>query len=215
MDKENRAMKLIMVRHGETDWNLRKKIQGSNDIELNKTGIMQANELGTAILESEYKIAKVFTSKQKRAERTAQIVSEKIGVDYLVMEGLEEMSLGLWEGLNWTEVENHYPVEYEKWRANRRYIRTPQGESYQDLLDRLLPAMEEIVSGEEGDILVVSHSAVIMCLLAYLKETPFEKMVRDYPVNNAELIEIDTTYWQKNVISNQFNYEKEKQSREA
>lgn len=185
-------MKLYFTRHGETDWNLLKKIQGKQDTELNATGIMQAEQLGDNLLLGKYNFTKIYSSTQKRARRTAEIVAEKLNMDFETLEGLEEMNLGLWEGLSWNEVEERFPKEFENWFINRRYMKTPEGESYQDLLDRVLSAIKNIIETQEGNVLVVTHSAVIMALLCYLHNTPFEEMVGKYDIKNAELVEIDS-----------------------
>lgn len=184
------TMKIYVARHGQTDWNVAKHIQGSNDIPLNDTGIKQAEELAKT-LQQQVKLAKVYTSSQKRAKKTAEIVAKAYGIELITLKGLEEMNLGLWEGMTWTNVEERYPAEYENWAKARRYTNTPQGESYQDVLERLIPALKEIISKEEEDVLVLTHSACIMILMAYIHKTPFETMAELYKTQNAKWVEID------------------------
>lgn len=185
-------MKLFFTRHGETDWNLLKKIQGKQDIELNATGILQAEQLGDNLLIGKYDFTKVYSSTQKRAKRTADIVAEKLNMDCETIADLEEMNLGLWEGFSWGEVEEKFPTEFDNWIKNRRYIKTPEGESYEDLLDRVLSAIKTIIKKQNGNVLVVTHSAVIMTLLCFIHNTPFEDMVKNYNIKNAEVVEIDS-----------------------
>jgi muramoyltetrapeptide carboxypeptidase LdcA involved in peptidoglycan recycling len=92
-------MKLFLIRHGQTDWNIKGKIQGSCDIKLNVTGIKQAEELSNKILENKYKFSKIYSSPQRRAVKTAEILSKAANVEYISIEGLEEINLGEWEGL--------------------------------------------------------------------------------------------------------------------
>lgn len=179
-------MKLLLVRHGETDWNKKSWIQGRTDTCLNENGERQARSLGERLLKEEISIARIYTSRLKRAGQTAQIVSEMVHVPWEVEEGLEEMNLGAWEGQTWKHVREEFSEEYRRWYENRRYTRIPGGESYQDLLDRLVPALRRIQEKSGGDVLVVTHSACIMTLLSYLKETPFEDMYRNYRLNNAQ-----------------------------
>ncbi|MGB4660358.1 MAG: histidine phosphatase family protein [Mobilitalea sp.] len=185
-------MRLLLVRHGETDWNVQKKIQGSTDTKLNSNGILQAKQLGETLKENNRNISKIYTSKQKRAKKTAEIISNYLGVEYTEWDGLEEMNLGLWEGNSWTEVEDKFPLEYQEWIDNRRYSRTPQGESYQDLLERLIPSLKRIITIEKDDVLVVTHSADIMVLLSYINEIPFSEMAEYYKMENTAMIEIDS-----------------------
>lgn len=185
-------MKLLFVRHGETDWNVEKQIQGGTDTELNETGIEQARKLGQKLTKQQLKIAKIYSSTLKRAYKTAQIVGEMIGVEVEGAEGLEEMNLGQWEGMRWHEVRETYPTEYNKWHRNRRYQKTPDGESYQELLERLLPAIKKIIQKEKGTVLIVTHSADIVTLLAVIHQTPFDQMFQVHNVENADVVEIDS-----------------------
>lgn len=184
-------MKLFLIRHGQTDWNLKGKIQGSCDIELNDIGIKQAEELSNKILEEGYKFSKIYSSLQRRAAKTAEILSHATNIDYILIKGLEEMNLGKWEGLSWTEVKEKYPIEYGKWYINRKYTKTPMGESYQDLLERVLPVMHKIINENSEDVLIVTHSAVIMSIQCYLTNTPFEEMVK-FRTGNTSITEIDS-----------------------
>ena len=197
-------MKLLFVRHGETDWNVEKKIQGGTDTELNETGIEQARKLGQKLAKQKLAIAKIYSSKLKRAYKTAQIVGQIVGVEVESAEGLEEMNLGQWEGMRWREVREVYSAEYEEWHRNRRYQRTPYGESYQELLERLLPALEKIIQKEKGTVLVVTHSADIVTLLAIIHQTPFDQMFQVYKVGNADVVEIDS----KEILKIQLQEEK-------
>lgn len=183
-------MKIFLIRHGQTDWNLKGKIQGSCDIDLNETGILQAKELSEKILESNYKFPIIYTSPQKRALTTAQILSETTGVEYVPLKGLEEINLGGWEGLSWAEVKEKFPKEYEEWYKNRRYTKPPKGESYQDMLERVLAALQSISTDERENIAIVTHSAVIMCILCYITNTPFDEMTK-FKADNTIIIEID------------------------
>ena len=184
-------MKLFLIRHGQTDWNLEGKIQGSCDIELNHTGMKQAEELSNKILEEGYKFSKIYSSLQRRAVKTAEILSLATNLDYISIEGLEEMNLGKWEGLSWTDVKEKYQMEYEQWYINRRYTRTPRGESYQDLLERVLAVIHKIINENCEDVVIVTHSAVIMSIQCYVTNTPFDEMMK-FKTDNTSITEINS-----------------------
>lgn len=184
-------MKLLLIRHGQTDWNVEGKIQGSYNSELNDNGIRQAKELSEKIINGHYKFSKIYTSRQKRAIKTAQILSEAARIDYVPIEGLEEINLGLWEGLSWAEVKEKFPNEYEEWYVNRRYTQPPQGESYQQMLERVLTVIHKIIGENDKNIAIVTHSAVIMCIQCYLTDTPFEEMTK-FKTDNTAIIELDS-----------------------
>ena len=189
-------MKLLLTRHGETDWNLQRRIQGSTDTDLNENGRRQAMQLSENLLVSHNRPEIIYTSGLKRARETAEIAAGRLQIPCLVHPGLEEIGFGLWEGLTWEQVEEQYPALYHIWHTDRRYGHPPEGESYQDLLERVVPALQDIVrkeggSGSDRRILIVTHSAVIMSLLSHLNRTPFHEMVKRYKTQNAQVIELD------------------------
>lgn len=189
-------MELLLTRHGETDWNTQKRIQGSTDTPLNENGIRQAEELAARLLADSIHPARIYSSSLERAFTTAGILSRSLNIPCVPFPGLEEISFGLWEGLTWDQVRAQYPAEYELWHQNRRTQQPPRGESYQELLDRVLPALSQIIHKEGGasspaKILVVSHSAIIMSVLAFLNHTPFSEMAARYRTKNAGIIHLD------------------------
>ncbi|WP_294188676.1 alpha-ribazole phosphatase [uncultured Clostridium sp.] len=184
-------MKIFLVRHGETDWNLKGKIQGNTDIELNKTGIKQAYELSNKMLEKNYKFSKIYSSPQKRALQTAKILSENTNIECIVVDKLKEMNLGKWEGLAWSEVRENYPLEYKEWFVKRRYTKTPNGESYEEMLERVLDSLYKIIDDNSDNIVIVTHSTVIMSLQCYITNTDFDKMTK-FRTDNASILEIDS-----------------------
>lgn len=194
-------MKILLVRHGETDWNVAKKIQGSTDTPLNETGIQQAKKLAETLAMRSTPIRYIYTSKLSRAADTARIAAEKLGIKWGIMEGIEEINFGLWEGISWEEVAERFPTEYQAWRKNRRYEIPPQGESYQELLVRVVAALQKLLKEleeenkketKEGDIVIVTHSADIMTLLSFIYDTPFHEMVKRYKTENTAIIEIES-----------------------
>ena len=189
-------MKFYLTRHGETDWNIQNRIQGQTDTLLNERGREQAHELAKR-LKDEYEIKSIYTSRQKRARETAEVIGRAIHVTPIVREGLEEISLGSWEGYTWKQVREQFPDEYQAWYTNRRYQIPPGGESYQQLLNRLLPTLDAILNENSGNVLMVSHSAVIMTLMTYLYDTPFEDMARNYKTGNTGVVEIDQGLFHK------------------
>ena len=189
-------MKLYLTRHGETDWNLQRRIQGSTDTDLNENGRRQAVQLAEKLRASNTPPDIIYTSGLKRARETAEIAAIRLQIPCLLHPGLEEIGFGLWEGLTWEQVEERYPELYHIWHTDRRYGHPPEGESYQDLLDRVVPTLQDIVkkeggSGSDRRILIVTHSAVIMSLLSHLNRTPFHEMVKRYRTQNTQIIELD------------------------
>lgn len=185
-------MKIYFARHGQTDWNTLRKVQGTTDIPLNENGIAQAHLLCKNLEENEISFEKIYTSYQARAVKTAQIVDEHFHTGYEIVKGLEEMNLGLFEGHTWDEILSLYSEEHKQWLLNKRYNRSPGGESYQMVMERLFKALDYILEqhdpSSDKNLLIISHGAVIMTLLAMKRNIPFEQshMIEVY---NASPIE--------------------------
>ena len=172
-------MKFYFARHGQTDWNTLRKVQGTKDIPLNENGIRQAYQLCDYLKENSISVTKIYSSYQTRAVQTAEIAAEQFNTGYETVKGLEEMNLGLFEGHTWDEILSMYAEEFELWQADRRYSTSPGGESYQMVLERVFQALDYILkqndAASEGNVLIITHGAVIMTLLAVLRDVPFEQ----------------------------------------
>ena len=185
-------MIFYFVRHGETDWNVQKKIQGTTDVPLNENGLQQARELAEKLVCENFEIDCVYTSPQVRAQVTAQMAATALGIKCIVLPELAEMDLGLWEGDNWPNIEEQYGEIYYHWNANRRYVSTPEGECYNDVLKRVFFALEHIMNEKTGNVLVVSHSAIIMSLRCYLAGLCVDdETMLGFRVDNTEVVAIN------------------------
>lgn len=190
-------MSFLFARHGETDWNLAKRVQGTTDIPLNKNGIKQAELLCANLEKENVSLCRIYSSRQIRALATAEKAGSKFHVPVKVISGLEEMNLGLFEGHTWDEIEALYPDELKKWQSNKRYNRTPNGESYQDLLVRLFSALDQIMEDAKedidsgGDVLILTHGAVILSLLTLKNNLDFETSYTVITIENAKIIKLE------------------------
>lgn len=185
-------MKIYLVRHGETDWNVQKKIQGTTDVPLNETGRKQAAALADKLVRENYQIDRVYTSPQLRAAATAQIAASALGTACILLPELAEMDLGKWEGDNWSNIEKTYGETYYYWNSHRRYVHTPGGECYNDVLKRTFHALAYIMERETGNVLVMSHSAVLVSLRCYLAGLCMEdETMLKFRTKNTEIVEVD------------------------
>lgn len=192
-------MSFYFARHGETDWNAAKKIQGTNETKLNDTGLRQAETLMQTLKQSGARIGAVYTSRQGRAYTTAEIAAKGFGAPVKAVEGLEEMSLGIFEGHTWEEVLALYPEAFGYWTEDKRYRRPPEGETFQEVVDRLAVALRIIlkeyddVYGGTGDVLIVSHGAILMTLLTVLRELDFSDSYKYFEIRNAIPVRLERT----------------------
>ncbi|POH62042.1 histidine phosphatase family protein [Cryobacterium zongtaii] len=146
-----------IVRHGQTDWNLERRIQGSTDIPLNSTGRAQAAETGLRLSRSHWDA--VVTSPLLRAHESARIIAGELDLPApLVVPELTERHHGLIEGLTFAQRQAQFPDGSS----------VPGLETRQAVLDRVLPALEAIARTYAGrEVVVVCHGGVIGTLLRY------------------------------------------------
>ena len=190
-------MSILLARHGETDWNIAKRVQGTTDIPLNENGIKQAKFLCENLERDNVNLCRIYSSCQRRALTTAEIVGSRYNVPVKVIPGLEEMNLGIFEGHTWDEIDTLYPDELKKWHSDKRYNKAPNGESYQDLLERLFSALNRIMKEVEEDInsgrdvLILTHGAVIMSLLTLKNGLDFSTSYTVINIENAQAIKLE------------------------
>ena len=181
-------MRLLLARHGQTDWNAAGHIQGQTDTSLNDLGRRQAADLALRLEQAgEHPIA-LYTSPQRRALETAQIAGRALGLTPVVVEDLREVSFGVWEGHSWEEIARIWPGEYAAYRADRLHTPPPEGESFAHLLERVYPALTGIAGTGEGTALVVSHSAVIKAVCCHMDGADFRDIQRRYLMENASWV---------------------------
>ena len=165
------SKRLFLARHGETDWNLEERIQGSTCKPLNSTGLAQAQAL--AELLSETPIELVVTSPLRRAASTAEIIRDKAHahVKLLEEERFAEMHFGDIEGHRLSEFGSTYRDTLDAWARGELDVRWPGegGESCQDVADRAMDALQSLSQLPERHLLVVAHSRVNKSLIAALR----------------------------------------------
>lgn len=167
-------MKLIIARHGETDWNVNEVFRGRLDIELNETGRQQA-ELMAGYL-SGTKLSAVYSSPLKRALETARSVAARQGLEAITAPELIDMDFGDWQGLAISTVRDKYPGFFDRWLEQPHHLKVPGGESLLDVRERALALVNRVTSQDNGDVLLVSHRVVgkvLICALLGLDDSHF------------------------------------------
>ena len=150
--------RLVLLRHGQTDWNFQGRFQGRADIPLNATGIAQA-EAGRKQL-ADFDFDAVYASPQARALETARLV--RPGADIVTDPRLMEIDVGTWSGRTWTEVKSEMPEYDELYAKGIDFRRSETGETLAEVVARGLPAVEEIAERHPRQtILVVAHGLLL------------------------------------------------------
>ncbi len=157
-------MRIYLVRHGETDWNLEMRIQGQTDVPLNAVGIGQAEQCALFFNDNHYDY--LYSSALQRAKKTAQIIASP-NQTIKVYPELNERSFGLWETCLWDDIHRNNPDLEQQWRRNGKYFQPPQGESIQEMTTRVTKKIQEIVSDHllSDNLLVVTHGGPLKVIV--------------------------------------------------
>lgn len=164
--------RLLLARHGETEWNAIGRLQGHTDIPLNERGKQQARELAMQLRAARADIATVVTSDLARARETGAIVAAELGLaEPRVVCELRERRFGIFEGLTREEISGRYP---DAWRAWQETQTPPEGgEPLAVATARVHAALEALVAEGGAPALIVSHGGVMrLWLLAILGTAP-------------------------------------------
>lgn len=192
--------RLLLVRHGETDWNKESRFQGIRDIPLNDNGRSQGQKVRTFLQDIPIDFA--VSSSMLRPKETAEIILERHpGVELETIPELIEICHGLWEGMLELEIEAEYAELLQQWKVKPETVQMPEGENLQQVWDRGVAAWNKIVEKYSNTEipqtgLVVAHDAinkVILCYLLGLKPDNFWNIkqgncavsVIDYPQGAA------------------------------
>ena len=154
------ATRLIVVRHGETAWNVDTRIQGHLDIPLNATGLWQARQLGDALAGEA--ISAIYTSDLLRARRTAQAVADATGAALVDEPGLRERAFGSFQGRTFAEIEAEHPEQARRWRQRDPDYAPDGGESLRVLRERVVDTTHRLAARHPGElVLLVTHGGVL------------------------------------------------------
>ncbi|MCJ7471714.1 MAG: alpha-ribazole phosphatase [Actinobacteria bacterium] len=169
------GVKLFLIRHGQTSWNVEGRYQGDHDIELNQVGIKQA-KLAAKYL-SRVEFANIYSSPLKRALYTAETIKGRRDLKIKVRDDLKEMNFGKWEGLKFLEINEKYHKDYQKWLEDPYNNRPTDGENFKEITERTTAEISRIVSEntDGSSVAIVAHGGVILSLLVYWLQIPLER----------------------------------------
>jgi probable phosphoglycerate mutase len=184
---EENMTELWFVRHGQTDWNTELRIQGSIDKPLNSTGIEQAQALAQKLKDTHFDA--IYSSPARRAYQTASAIAKQLGMSIRIDDRLKEISLGLWEGLTWQQVQERYPEMFAMRKADPVHFAPEGAETYGDLARRMVLAANDIALAHPGErVLVVSHGMSLATLLSKAKGTDLADAYHLVPQNATPVV---------------------------
>ncbi len=167
----HRGVRLLLVRHGETEWNRQTKFQGQIDVPLNDNGRIQARKAEEFLKDVKFDFA--VSSPMLRPKETAEIILRAHpDIELQLQDGLREIGHGLWEGKLEIEIEQTYPGELERWRTLPQEVQMPEGENLQQVRDRSIDSWQQIVTSALNQKLqtglIVAHDATNKVLLCHV-----------------------------------------------
>lgn len=178
-------MKIYYVRHGQTDFNLMKKMQGGEtEKDLNETGINQAEETKKNLENIKFDL--ILCSPMNRAKQTAQIIDNGRNLPIITDERIRERKLGEYEGHIVTD-----EIEKRIWNYDLNY-NIPNGENLHDFEKRIIEFLKEAKQKyNEKTVLIVAHGGVAKVVKAYLCGMPESKDLSEIRIENCEIIEAE------------------------
>lgn len=205
-------MKLYLVRHGETDWNKARKIQGQVDIPLNDFGIHLARETKKGLADVPFDIC--FTSPLGRAKQTAEIILEGRDVPVIEEPLIMEMAFGIYEGKCCSSTGWELPEGFHRFfDGPERYEAPEGGEDFSQVRDRVGRFLERLGSDEElkdSTVLVTTHGAALGGMLNYLKKESLSNYWGQGVHKNCAVTEVECVDGSFRIISENTVYYKDK-----
>ncbi len=165
-------MKIFVTRHGSISW---KKIGflSFTDLDLTEEGVSQSHKIGERLKHKG--IQEIYSSQLKRAIQTANAIEEYLSLKVNITPALNEVNFGIFERLTLEEAEQNYPEIYHKRKEDKWNVTIPEGESYKDAEQRILPFISELVKRNK-DVLLVTHVTVIKVLLKSLTNLSLDEI---------------------------------------
>lgn len=161
-------LRLYLVRHGQTEWNVQKRMQGWEDSALTEKGVNNAIALRKKLDNVEF--AAAYTSTSERTIETARLIIDKRNLSINTNEDLREINLGKWEGKTLDEIKDFYPAQYKYFWENPELYEPVGGETFEQLINRAIKVLNYIISKHtDGNILVITHSVILKSLLMHVK----------------------------------------------
>ena len=172
----------LLIRHGQTNWNIERKYTGQSDIPLNETGKAQARA-AAAQLQADPPAA-IYSSDLIRAYDTAQIIAADLDITVQQDARLREIHQGVWEGLHFDEIKARFANEFAAREDNPLEVAPPGGETVGQVQERVLQALAEIIRAHpDGRVAIVSHGLTLAVIKAHALGKPIQQVWDLIPKN--------------------------------
>ncbi|MGB2706040.1 MAG: histidine phosphatase family protein [Candidatus Omnitrophota bacterium] len=171
---------LILVRHGETNWDKENRVQGALDIPLNADGTKEAQRISGEL--SKFKIHAVYSSPASCSFSTACEIAAVHKLKVKKTGEFNEVNQGVWQGLLVKDIKRRYKKQYNSWKTSPTSGRPPKGESIRDAYDRAISAMHKIVDKHKDEnVCIVSGDTTLSIIRCYLKNADLKEIRKFTP----------------------------------
>lgn len=188
------AETLYFIRHGQTEWNAERRMQGQWESDLTALGRAQAKQTASAV--SALGVDSIYASPLRRARDTAQALADATGRPVTFDDRLKEWRAGDWSGFLYEDIPARWPEEWKAWNADRWTYRPPNGENFVDLAERGGAFLKDIIAAPEPRIAIVSHGFITRAMIAcLLKLPPTEALYLQTPNDAFFRLQRETDGW--------------------
>jgi len=157
--------RIVLIRHGQTEWNRIERFRGRADVLLDETGLAQAKATGRRVA-AQWQPVAVYSSPLSRAVKTAEAIAGRLGLPVQIHAGIADIDYGQWQGLTPDEVEERWPEVHHAWYTAPHAVRIPGGETLDEIRIRAMEAVNEIAAQHVGQTAaLVSHTVVNRVIL--------------------------------------------------
>ena len=191
------STRICFVRHGETDWNSEKRMQGHIDIPLNATGIFQAKRLAKSLEQTNNRFDQIYASDLERAKHTAQVVADSYGMEVKTLSGLRERNVGKLQGMLLADAPTQVPHIWQRHLVRELDYDLEGGESIVQFHARMHLALEHLHAEHRGQqILMVSHGGSLDMIYRIVTQQALDaERVAVVPNTSLNWIEHDGERW--------------------
>ncbi|HEX9676072.1 MAG TPA: histidine phosphatase family protein [Anaerolineales bacterium] len=173
---------LILIRHGETDWNLEGRYTGQSDVPLNQRGVDQARRMAEELRGEP--LAAIYSSDLARCARTAELLAEASGAPLHLDPRLREIDQGEWEGMLFEEIRTRFQEAWTRRQANPIQVSAPGGETVGQVQQRVRQALDGILAKHPAQtVAIVSHGLALAIIRVHLEQGAIQSVWDRIPPN--------------------------------
>ncbi len=192
--------RLIIVRHAEAEGNYRRVFHGWTDSSITEKGHRQAKMVAEKLVH--VKIDVIYSSSLKRTLETAQYISDVKNLPIIRTDKLKEINGGDWEGCSWHELPEKWPRHYDTWENSPHAHVMPNGESMEELQERMVAEIEYIIGRNKGkNICIVTHGTAIKALMCHLRTCNLDEILSIPWFDNTAVTIVDYDDGSYNILA--------------